>query len=194
MEALKRRLRRLLRKVARVRRQIRAAKNAPRELDEAGVAWIAEWEGLPNVKNDGRAYPYNDPVGYATIGYGHLIAYKPVSQLTPSERKPWKNGLTKADALALLRKDLREYSEAVADSTDISLNRNQLTALTSFTMNNGIGAWLSSTLRRKINDKRPSWEIRSEFSKWVNAGSPPRPLPGLVRRRKGEADLFFQKF
>lgn len=26
--------------------------------------------------------PYNDPVGYATIGFGHLIGYRRVTRLT----------------------------------------------------------------------------------------------------------------
>jgi|DEB0MinimDraft_3_1074331.scaffolds.fasta_scaffold01751_5 lysozyme len=181
MRGLKRRLRRLLRKVAQVRRQIRRAKQRPTDISENGVAFISEFEGF-------EPRPAPDPVGYCTVGFGHLIRY---GACRPEDRKKFGT-LTLKQGLDLLHSDLREYSDAIRDSVSVPLTQNQFDALVSFAYNNGVGAWLSSTLRRKINAKAPAWEIRSEFSKWVNAGTPPRPLPGLVRRRKAEADLFYQ--
>lgn len=181
MRALKRRLRRLLKKVARVRRQIREAKTRPTTISRNGLAFIAGYEGYV-------ASPAPDPVGYCTVGFGHLIRYGPCE---PQDYKKFGH-LSRSEAYDLLKGDLAEYSDAIRDSVTVPLNQNQFDALVSFAYNNGIGAWLSSTLRRKINEKRSAWEIRSEFSRWVNAGSPPQPLPGLIRRRKAEADLFYQ--
>lgn len=188
---LQKRLRRLLRKVRQVRALIRKAKQRPTTISPAGVEFVASFEGLPNVRN-GRAYLYDDPATppNATIGYGHLVAYKPVAALSTSERKRWEKGLTHTEALSLLESDLREYSDAIRDSVSVPLTQNQFDALVSFAFNNGVGAFLSSTLKRKIEAKAPPAEIRHEFSRWVNAGG--RPLPGLVRRRAAEADLFFK--
>lgn len=191
LRQLRRRVRRLRSEIALLEAAIRDKPKGATAISNRGVRFIAEFEGLPNVKN-GRAFLYDDPVGYATIGYGHLVAYKPVSQLTPSERKPWRDGLTKADAEALLRKDLKTYSDGVRDLFP-PLKQNQFDALVSFAYNNGLGALASSTLRKKILAKAPEGEIRGEFNRWVLAGSPPRQLPGLIRRRAAEADLYFRR-
>jgi len=170
-----------LRKIAKARHRIRKIKQARSTgISERGVKWVSQWEGF-------EARPAPDPVGYCTVGFGHLIRYE---ACRPEDHKKFGT-LTVQEGLDLLHSDLKEYSDAIRDSVSVPLNQNQFDALVSFAYNNGIGAWLSSTLRRKINEKRPSWEIKSEFSRWVNAGSPPHPLPGLVRRRKAEADLFY---
>lgn len=186
---LRRRLRRLQAEVLRVQRRIVRLRRKDADantVSEAGVKFVSTWEGF---------YPhlYDDPVGYATVGFGHLVAYKPVAKLSAKERKPWVKGLTRADALELLRKDLAEYSDAVRDYVRVPLNQNQHDALTSFAYNLGTGALAGSTLLKKINAKAPSGEIRGEFAKWVKAGSPPITLPGLVRRRAAEADLYFRR-
>lgn len=170
------------RRIVRLRRKDADATS----VSDAGIRFISTWEGF---------YPrlYNDPVGYATIGFGHLVAYKSVDELSAKERKPWVKALTRADALELLRKDLVEYSDAVRDYVRVPLNQNQHDALTSFAYNLGTGALAGSTLLKKINAKAPSGEIRGEWQRWVKAGSPPITLPGLVRRRKAEADLYFRR-
>ncbi len=58
-----------------------------------------------------------------------------------------------------------------------------------FTYNVGTGNLARSKLLRKVkaNAKDPS--IRGEFSRWVYGGG--KRHPGLVRRRKMEADLYF---
>lgn len=197
MKALKERLRALVKRAKRLRRriaQLQAAKVT--SISPAGLALIKEFEGLPNFHN-GRAYLYDDPVGYATIGYGHLVAYKPVAHLSRAEYRPWKNGLTEADASELLRKDLKEFEDGVVHLFDsANLNRDQFSSLVSFAYNLGLASLAGSTLRKVIlHDPNPASEtsIRKEFEKWVYAGDPPRVLAGLVRRRRAEADLYFGK-
>ena len=71
----------------------------------------------------------------------------------------------------------------------LPITQHQFDALLSFTYNVGTGNLARSTLLRKVkaNPKDPS--IRGEFSRWVYGGG--KRLPGLVRRRKMEADLYF---
>ena len=59
-----------------------------------------------------RMQPYNDSEGYATIGYGHLIAKRPVQE---SDLKDWA-GFDKEDAEALLLKDALEAEAEVASA------------------------------------------------------------------------------
>jgi lysozyme len=70
-----------------------------------------------------------------------------------------------------------------------SLNHNQKTALLSFQYNVGHGNWLRSTLRKKVLANPKDESIRAEFMKWNKSQG--RVLPGLTKRRKEEADLFF---
>ena len=69
------------------------------------------------------------------------------------------------------------------------VSQHQFDALLSFTYNVGTGNLARSTLLKKVkaNPKDPS--IRGEFARWVYGGG--KRLPGLVRRRKMEADLYF---
>ena len=65
---------------------------------------LKKFEGL-------RLRPYNDSLGFATIGYGHLIARRPVKQQDFTE---W-HGFTKEDAERLLLSDmLKHNAEALA--------------------------------------------------------------------------------
>jgi lysozyme len=52
-----------------------------------------------------------------------------------------------------------------------------------------MGALQKSTLLKLVNSNPSSPQIRNEFMKWINAGG--KPLNGLIRRRKAEADLYF---
>lgn len=71
----------------------------------------------------------------------------------------------------------------------LPISQHQFDALLSFTYNVGTGNLARSTLLRKVkaNPRAPS--IRGEFSRWVYGGG--KRLPGLVRRRKMEAALYF---
>ena len=107
--------------------------------------------------------------------------------------------ITREQANELLKKDVAifedhlNYALGLDDAgrmpNGLPISQHQFDALLSFTFNIGTGNLARSTLLRKVkaNPKDPS--IRGEFSRWVHGGG--KRLPGLVRRRKMEADLYF---
>jgi lysozyme len=149
----------------------------PTAVSLAGAAFIARFEGFSPRLYDDAATPPN-----ATIGFGHLVHRGPVTgeeELTEVTRK---------QALALLRDDCAEAAAAVGRLVTRPLTQAQFDALVSFTYNCGAGALAESTLLEKVN--AGDFEaVPDELARWTRAG-PGAPLPGLVRRRRAEADLF----
>jgi lysozyme len=135
-----------------------------------GIDLLKAHEGL-------RLTAYKCPAGVLTIGYGH----------TGTDVTAGKT-ITQAEAEQLLRNDLAWAEEAV-NSELPGINQNQFDALVSFTYNVGAGAFKGSTLLRKAKANANDPAIRSEFSKWKKGGG--QVLPGLVKRRAAEAELYF---
>lgn len=143
---------------------------------DAGVSLIKKHEGL-------RLQAYADPAhGWAvpTIGYGHTSAAG-----APMVTRGMS--ITAAEADAILRRDLGQFEQAIMDLVKVPLTQNQFDALVSFTFNLGAGNLRSSTLLKKLN-AGDYVGAAFEFPKWNKAGG--KVLPGLVKRRADESDLF----
>lgn len=140
------------------------------QLSEAGYALIRLFEGY-------SPYPYRDAVGLWTIGYGHLIL--------PGEK--FTGSLTPLQGQQLLVRDAESKVRAVNSLVNVSLNRNQFAALTSFTFNLGTGTLKTSTLLKKVNARLHS-EVPPQINRFVYAGG--KKLRGLVTRRLAEANLY----
>jgi lysozyme len=127
---------------------------------------------------------YKDPIGIPTIGIG-TIKY-------PDGRKvKMGDKITLKQAEELLMHELNTKAIAIQHHFfNVAINQNQFDALLSFTYNLGVGALGKSTLLKKVKHNHNDPAIRNEFMKWVRAGG--KVLPGLVRRRKAEADLYFR--
>lgn len=142
-------------------------------INEAGLTLIKYYEGL-------RLTAYVDPVGVWTIGWGH----------TGNDVHPGQS-ITQKQAEALLAADLRKHEEYVDDNVTVAIDDNQRAALVSFAFNVGNGSLGSSTLLARLNlgDYQGA---ASEFGRWVKGtiNGSKVTLPGLVKRRKAEADLF----
>lgn len=136
-----------------------------------GVKLIQEFEGL-------ELKAYKCPAGVWTIGYGHTKGVKQGDVITP------------AQATAYLQADLADAEKAV-NSQNLKISQNQYDALVSFTFNVGTGNFLKSTLLKKVKINPDETSIRSEFAKWKYGSG--KVLPGLVRRREAEANLYFKK-
>lgn len=95
--------------------------------------------------------------------------------------------LSTADGVDLLKSDLVSYEKCVADNVQININANQFSALTSFVFNVGCGNFKSSTLLKRLNEGKIQ-AASEEILRWNRGGG--SVLPGLVRRRQAEKDLF----
>ena len=146
------------------------------QISARGLKLIADFEGL-------RLNAYPDPGTGGepwTIGYGTTVY--------PNGRKVKKGDvITQEQALEYLKDDTKKFATAVIRLARAPLNQNQFDALVSFTYNLGDGALARSTLLRKVNEREYD-SASDEFTKWIYAGG--RILPGLVRRRNAERDLF----
>lgn len=150
-----------------------------------GIALIASFEGF-------AATPYDDPAGYATVGFGHLIAYRSVTD--EDRRASWVDGqaaagrLTRPEARRLLLEDLaRDYEPHVA-ALGLALSQCQFDALVSFVYNLGPGAIGSETGIGGALRGQEWLTAADEMLRWDKAGG--ETLPGLTRRRRAERILF----
>lgn len=141
-----------------------------RRTNNAGISLIKLFEGL-------RLNAYLDSVGIPTIGYGHTYRV----QLGMS--------ITQDAADLLLAMDLYDSERSVSSLVTAPLTDNQYAALVSFTYNLGAGALERSSLLSKLNGGNVA-DSADEFLKWTKAGG--KELPGLVRRRHAERDLFLK--
>ena len=140
-------------------------------ISEQGLDFIKSFEGL-------RLSAYRDAVGVLTIGYGHTRGVR-LGQI-----------ITRGEAELLLSADLEPIErQLTADLGEDGVLQCQFDALCSFCFNLGIGAYMRSTLRKYVKAGRDA-DADREFGRWVHAGG--RVLPGLVRRRRAEAELYAQ--
>ncbi|MGB2695190.1 MAG: lysozyme [Dehalococcoidia bacterium] len=148
-------------------------------ISDSGLQLIAGFEGLSLLL-------YNDPVGHCTIGYGHLVHRGPINGSEPAE---FRRGITEARALELLRADAASAESAVNGAVQVPLNQHQFDALVSFVYNVGAGALQTSTLLRLLNSGDYD-AVPAQLARWTKASGV--ELPGLVRRRQAEGQLWSQ--
>lgn len=142
-------------------------------ISQNGLNLIKEFEGFR-----GRAYIC--PAGVPTIGYGTTLI----------EGSPVRMGMmiTESDAEKLLRNQVdKTYCPAVIRHVKVPLNQNQFDALVSWTYNLGEGNLASSTMLKLLNNGDYA-SVPAQMMRWTKANGV--DLPGLVRRRQAEADLF----
>lgn len=162
-----------------------AGENTTRALNFVGLAIIKHFEGLVITA-------YNDPAGYCTIGYGHLIKLGLCEMVLSSELKKitsdeFENGLTDSRASELLEQDTRDARKVVSRLVEVDLSEDQFSALASFVFNIGGTNFSNSTLLSLLNEGAYD-AAAEEFPRWVKANG--RLLPGLVARRACEQALF----
>ncbi|MBW4483969.1 MAG: lysozyme [Tildeniella torsiva UHER 1998/13D] len=168
-------------------RQLAAAPPPPHE--KAGVNLVVKFEGSGPPK-DGKLHPYIDGMGVEIIGYGHAITVE--EQQTglisiAGEPVPYAQGITEAQAAALLQQDLKPIRHDIETLVTVKLTKNQLEALTSFTYNVGLGTFKDSTLLKKLNAGQHN-EVPTEMRRFTIADS--QQQPGLVTRREAEIELW----
>lgn len=145
------------------------------KISAAGLDLIKSFEGYLTRLPDGSCQAYRCPAGVWTIGWGCTEGVKP--------GMVW----TKDQAEFALRREIAKFESAVSRLVTVPLNQHQFDALVSYAYNCGEGALAKSTILKRLN----AGDIpgaASAFSMWTKGGG--KVLPGLVKRRQREADLF----
>lgn len=143
----------------------------PKTISDAGLSLIKAFEGCRLT-----AYKCLPSEQYYTIGWGHYGPDVSAGQT-----------ITQEQADDMLRNDLHRYEAYVNDAdycpqTD-SLNQSQFDALVSFCYNCGPG-----NLDALCHDNATLDAVAADMLAYNKGGG--KVLPGLVRRRQAEVDLF----
>lgn len=138
-----------------------------------GKDLIKQFEGL-------RLKAYLCPAKVPTIGFGSTF-YEDGTRIRLGDT------ITEERAEKLLDIVYDKFEADVKSLVKVEINENQLGALVSFAYNLGSNALKGSTLLRFVNLGKFN-EASEEFKKWVRSGSV--ILPGLVKRREAERQLF----
>ncbi|SIT25602.1 lysozyme [Chryseobacterium ureilyticum] len=154
---------------------------ADKMLDLSGQKFLSTGEGI-------KYTAYLDSVGKWTIGRG--VTYY-------EDGSPVKKGDTVSveREKALFLNTLKEYVANVNKKVTSKINQNQFNALVSLCYNIGCPNFNSSTLLKKVNENPNDPSIRNAFASWKygTIKGKKQVIPGLVNRRKHEANLYFSK-
>lgn len=146
------------------------------KLNKKGIDLMHQFEGL-------KLKAYLCPANVATIGYGNTY-YEDGKKVMLGDEITEE----RADQLFLIIAE--DFSKAIRPFIKSALNENQFSALVCFAYNVGVANLKKSTLLTKVNANKDDKTIRDEFMKWDKANG--KTLSGLTRRRKAEADLYYE--
>ena len=139
-----------------------------------GLELIKDFEGFSSSA-------YLDVVNIPTIGWGNTF-YENGTKVKIGDQ------ISKTDALKLLEVVAnRDFADKIFPAIKVEVTQSQFDAMVSLAYNIGAGAFLKSTLLKKVNagDFTGAGE---EFLRWNKAGG--KEVLGLTRRREREKQLF----
>lgn len=149
---------------------------------EPGRHLIIYWESedhsmKPSLKT------YVCPAGHSTIALGNTTyenggIVKLGDEIT--EERGWE----------LFENILLKFEKAVKELVKVPLNQNEFDALVSFVWNTGYGNLSGGNTIRLLNEGKKE-EFLEWHAKWIHDNNH-KVLPGLVTRRKQEAELFLK--
>ncbi len=154
--------------------------------NKQGIAILHEFESC-------RLKAYKCPAGVWTIGWGNTF-YEDGRSVREGDI------ITQERADTLFQVILERFEVQARRAITSQLNENQFSAFVSALYNIGPGSTQKSglirlkngrpsTLLTLINQNPNNPAIRNQFMAWISKGSTFEP--GLTRRRKAEADLYF---
>jgi lysozyme len=144
---------------------------------DEGIKLIKDFEKL-------RLKAYLDSKGVPTIGWGNTF-YENGTKVKMGDT------ISRERADSLFTIILFKFEKELNSMLKVGLNQNQFDALMVFIYNIGSGAFLNSTILKKININPNDPSISIEFMRWNKSGG--KALEGLTRRRQQEASLYFKK-
>lgn len=130
----------------------------------SGAYLVEPWESTKNQA-------YRDMVGIPTICAGYTVGVKMGDYKTDEECEE------------ILAKELTHFNSEMKKPVKVPLPEHMEVAYTSLVWNIGIGAWNSSTLLKKLNNKEYA-EACKQILRWNKAGG--RVVKGLQNRREAE--------
>lgn len=134
------------------------------KVSKKGIDLIKQFEGC-------RLTAYYCPAGVCTIGYGHTLGVRPGDTITQKQAEEY-----------LLQDLVRFENEVMKYDHLYHFNQHEFDALVSFAYNIGN---ITGLTRQGTRNKQ---EIADSILLYVRAAG--NILPGLVRRRRAEHDLF----
>ena len=150
------------------------------EISDKGLALIIRFEGF-------RDKAYRDAGGTWTIGFGNTEY---------SDGRPVREGdtCTLAQAKESMRYDLRQFGMDVERLVKRDLKQNEFDALLSFRYNAGTsyksgGRWRLYNIWKYATNGT----ITKEYWEHLAITSGGRVLKGLIKRRKAEAEMYFNE-
>ena len=144
-------------------------------LSQNGVNFIKSHEAL-------RLKAYQDSKGVWTIGWGHTKNVHPEDVITREQAEQFIR-----DDFAWVERTLN--ADLVTGRDKPLVTQNEFDALCSLVFNIGSGAYLDSTVRRKIKQGDKMAAARA-FKMWVYSNH--KFVQGLANRRADEVRLFLQ--
>lgn len=129
-----------------------------------------------------REEAYKDAAGVWTIGFG-TTRYMDGSPVQKGDK------IDKHSAEIVLAKQFDEFKQNTRRLLPYTLPEDAVDAVALLVYNIGLGAFTKSTLLKRIKEDVKGFEaIEKEWNRWVYAGK--KVLPGLVKRRKNEFQLY----
>ena len=144
------------------------------KISSRGLELIKDFEGFSSSA-------YLCVVNIPTIGWGNTF-YEDGTKVKLGDQ------ISKTDALKLLEVVAnRDFADKIFPAIKVPVSQSQFDAMCSLAYNIGVGAFLKSTLLKKVNagDFTGAGE---EFLRWNKAGG--KEVLGLTRRREREKQLF----
>lgn len=155
------------------------------KVDQRVIEMIKHHEGV-------RFRPYRCPALLWTTAVGHVIDPRHIGvKLEERKNLPipdgWDRTLSMDEVNQILAQDLARFEAGVLRLCPNGLTPGRFKALVSFAFNAGLGNLQRSTIRMKHN-RGEFDEAAESFMAWTKAGG--KELPGLVKRRKDERNLY----
>lgn len=136
---------------------------------------IKKYEGYSGIA-------YLCPAKVPTIGWGSTM-------YDNGELVKLGDVISKTRAEELLKYEVNHVARKL-NALQLGLNQNQFDAIVSFVYNIGITAFRKSTILRLISQNPNNEDIAVQFGRWVYGGG--KMLPGLVKRRTDEMEMYFK--
>jgi lysozyme len=151
-----------------------------------GLKYVEFWEGFSATKYDDGGQP---GVGNCTIGYGHLLHLGPCNGSEGVGTEGFASSISQYQAEQLLLQELRHCGTYVAKYVTVRVSQNQYNILSGLVCGVGYDRFKTYKFTALLNQGmyyEAAEQLRVTGTWGIGIGY----CPGLVRRRKYEADRF----